>query len=263
MNYYNEFDPFAAQWLRNLIKAGLIPDGLVDERSITEVDATDLAGFNQCHFFAGIGGWSRALDLAGWDPARCVWTGSCPCQPFSVAGKRKGLDDARHLWPEFFRLIRQCRPATVFGEQVASAKLWLDGVCTDLEGVGYAFGAALLPACAVDAKHIRKRVWFVAHALGGELWEQPGRSGRADREGPPLFTDDGSQRPLAYADSQPSVRTTIPRQEHDTWDPEPDFCRVVDGIPSKVVEPFLRGFGNSIVPQIAAEFIRSCPLTTN
>ena len=118
--YYNEFDPFAAAWLRELIKEGLIADGEVDERSIVDVRPGELRGFTQCHFFAGIGGWSYALRLAGWDDDRPVWTGSCPCQPFSAAGARRGTADERHLWPEFYRLIFACRPPVVFGEQVAS-----------------------------------------------------------------------------------------------------------------------------------------------
>lgn len=112
--YYNEIDPFAAQWLRELIKAGHIAPGEVDTRSIENVAADDLAGFTQCHFFAGIGTWSYALRCAGWPDDRPVWTGSCPCQPFSAAGKRKGTADERHLWPAFFRLISQCRPDVIF-----------------------------------------------------------------------------------------------------------------------------------------------------
>ena len=121
MNYYNEFDPKAAAWLRQLIAAGLIPPGEVDTRSITDVSPNDLRPFMQCHFFAGIGGWPLALQLAGWPATRPVWTGSCPCQPFSSAGKQLGTADERHLWPVFANLIRECRPSVVFGEQVASA----------------------------------------------------------------------------------------------------------------------------------------------
>ena len=133
--YYNEIDPFAAQWLRELIKAGHIAPGEVDTRSIENVAADDLAGFTQCHFFAGIGTWSYALRCAGWPDDRPVWTGSCPCQPFSAAGKRKGTADERHLWPSFFRLISQCRPDVIFGEQVASPDglAWLDIISSDLE----------------------------------------------------------------------------------------------------------------------------------
>jgi len=119
--YYNEIDPYAAQWLRNLIAAGHIAPGDVDERSIEDVFPDELAGYTQCHFFAGIGLWSLALRKSGWPDDRPVWTGSCPCQSFSSAGKGKGFDDERHLWPAWFELIRECRPRVIFGEQVASA----------------------------------------------------------------------------------------------------------------------------------------------
>jgi DNA (cytosine-5)-methyltransferase 1 len=179
-SYYNEHDPFAAAWLRELIKAGVIADGEVDERSITDVRADDLWGFVQCHFFAGIGGWSYALRLAGWPDHRPVWTGSCPCQPFSGAGKRKGGDDDRHLWPHWARLIGECRPVKIFGEQVESAIAhgWLDAVFDDLEREGYACGPACLPAASVGAFHRRQRVWFVAESDGGES-----RNGHVQRSG--------------------------------------------------------------------------------
>lgn len=162
--YYNEIEPYAAQWLRNLIDKGLIARGEVDERSIVDVRPDDLRGFRQAHFFAGLGGWSHALRLAGWPDDREIWTGSCPCQPFSAAGKRLGTDDPRHLWPHFFRLIRSARPAVVMGEQVAGAAGygWFDGVRSDLEAEGYASRAVDVPACAVDAPHIRSRLYWIA-----------------------------------------------------------------------------------------------------
>ncbi len=167
--YYNENDPFAAAWLRELIKAKLIADGEVDDRSIELVRPDDLRGFVQCHFFAGIGGWSYALRLAGWPDDRAVWTGSCPCQPFSAAGAQVGGDDPRHLWPTWFWLIRKRRPDVLFGEQVDGAVNhgWFDLVCDDLEREGYATGAASLPAASVGAFHLRQRLYFVAHAAGG------------------------------------------------------------------------------------------------
>ena len=167
MNYYNEHDKNAAAWLRELIKEQLIPDGYVDERSIKDVATTDLRGYSQHHFFAGIGGWSAALDLARWPRNRPVFSGSCPCQSFSVAGKRKGFADARDLWPVWFELIRECRPAILFGEQVESAIRygWLDRVRADLEGCGYAVGSAVLPACGVGSPHIRHRLFWVAQRL--------------------------------------------------------------------------------------------------
>jgi DNA (cytosine-5)-methyltransferase 1 len=163
--YYNEIDPYAAQWLRNLIDRGIIAPGEVDTRSVLEVRASDLKGFTQCHFFAGIAGWSYALRLAGWPDDRPVWTGSCPCQPFSAAGKGKASGDERHLWPHWFELIRACRPPVIFGEQVEAAIGWgwLDLVYSDLEEEGYSVGAAVLPACSVGAPHIRQRLWFVGH----------------------------------------------------------------------------------------------------
>ncbi|HEX7687316.1 MAG TPA: DNA cytosine methyltransferase [Burkholderiaceae bacterium] len=164
--YYNEIDPYAAEWLRNLIAAGHIAPGEVDQRSIEDVHPDDLRGFTQCHFFAGIGVWSYALRRAGWADDRPVWTGSCPCQPFSAAGQGAGFDDERHLWPAFFHLIRERRPAKIIGEQVASkdAEPWLDLVQDDLEGVGYAFGAVPFPSAGVGAPHIRDRLYWVADA---------------------------------------------------------------------------------------------------
>lgn len=134
MRYFNEHDPFAAAWLRELY-----PDATVDERSIADVEAADLVGFNHVALFGGIGGWQYALELAGWNSTRPVFTGSCPCQPFSVAGRGRGTADERHLWPEMRRLIATCRPDTIFGEQVASAagRVWLGEVRFDLENIEY------------------------------------------------------------------------------------------------------------------------------
>lgn len=177
--YYNEIEPYAARWLRNLISAGEIAPGEVDERDIRDVRPDELAGFTQCHFFAGIGIWSHALRSAGWDDDRPVWTGSCPCQPFSSAGGRKGTADERHLWPHWFHLIEQCRPETIYGEQVASKDglAWLDLVQTDLEGTGHAFWPFDLCAASLGAPHIRQRLWFVASRLGNADREHTRRLG--------------------------------------------------------------------------------------
>jgi len=197
--YYNEHEPYAVEWLRNLIKQGLIADGEVDGRSIVDVRADDLGKFTQCHFFAGIGVWSYALRLAGWPDDRPVWTGSCPCQPFSAAGKGAGFADERHLWPEFYRLISECRPPVVFGEQVASKDGlgWLDTVQSDMEASGYAFGAADLCAAGIGAPHIRQRLWFVgerlADAADARLEERVGREvlQRSQIERPERFCTSG------------------------------------------------------------------------
>ena len=166
--YYNEIDPFAAAWLRRLIAAGKIAPGEVDERSIEDVSADDLAGFRQCHFFAGIGGWSLAVRQAGVPDDYPVWTGSCPCQPFSTAGTGKAMEDERHLWPDFARLIEERGPAIVFGEQVSNkaAGPWLDSVQADLEAMDYAFACISFPSASVGAPHIRDRAYWIAESAG-------------------------------------------------------------------------------------------------
>lgn len=182
MILYNEVDAFAAQWIRNAMAQGLMAPGLVDETDVRQLAVPrDIV---QLHAFAGIGVWSHALSMAGWPDDVPVWTGSCPCQPFSAAGRKKGFDDARHLWPAWFRLIRASRPPIVFGEQVASPDglRWLDAVFADLEGAGYSCEAFDLCAAGFGAPHIRQRLYFVAFAdvqrrqgLGVQLRERQSR----------------------------------------------------------------------------------------
>ena len=283
MNYYNEWDKFAAEWLKQLIKDGLIPDGEVDNRSIADVEPSELTGFTQCHFFAGIGGWSRALQLAGWSSDRPVWTGSPPCQSFSTAGKGKGKDDERHLWPVFFNLIRECQPTAVFGEQVAAAIRhgWLDDLQDDFEAEGYASGAVVLPSGSIGAYHKRDRLFFVADSIN----ERPqGRiQGREDSQREDINGHtgcSGSTDTLGNPDSnRPQERheaaeTAGHRDSIDSagfWsDSQTIYCRdgkcrpiptesalfpLADGIPNRV--GILRGAGNAIVPQAAAEIIKA------
>jgi DNA (cytosine-5)-methyltransferase 1 len=238
--YFNEIDPYPAGWLR-----GAFPGSMVDERSIADVGAEDVAGAERAHFFAGIGGWELALDLAGWDRGRPVWTGSCPCQPFSAAGRQGGASDERHLWPEFFRLIRECRPGVVFGEQVASAvgHGWLDAVASDVEGIGYAFAAAVLGAHSVGAPHLRQRIYWVASA-DAQRPRGTGLVAGADTRavGPWAGCRDTDMRSLIDAPFEPG----------DRW-PQPLLRRMDDGVPGRLDR--LRAFGNAIVPQTAAEFV--------
>lgn len=334
-HYYNEWDKGAAAWLRELINNKLIPYGYVDERSITEVTPSDLEGFTQCHFFAGIGGWPLALQLAGVPESTRLWTGSPPCQPFSVAGQSLGFDDERHLAPAFLRLIRECNPELLFGEQVAAAigKHWLDFVFLNLEEKGYACGSAVLPACSIGAPHKRDRLFFGAvadasnsqrkqqqneqcagvqltHIAEKERWDRlgvnsAGLRGMADtddtrpqgREGMRECADQQSagagsmESWMAYAageyDNQQygsaneRRRTNNPEQtwiggsdnsanpHHGFWSDtdwlgcrdgkfmpvEPGSFPLANGIPARVGR--LRGYGNAIVPQVAAEFVKA------
>lgn len=253
--YYNEIDPFAAQWLRNLIAGGYIPQGDVDERSIVDVRPSDLAGYIQCHFFAGIGGWSCALNLAGWPASRQVWTGSCPCQPFSAVNKRgRGEDDDKHLWPELLRLITQCRPPIIFGEQIARGlgPQWLARVRSDLEAASYAVGCANLPAGGFAAPQKRERNWFVAMGDAESIgWRQGFRAVEGSAgSGPALGQSASASTGVLWADFEAA-------RGHD------GKCRRIKpgaqllghGISNRVAT--LRGFGNAIVPAVAAHFIRS------
>ena len=142
--YYNDNDQAVCLWLEELIRQGHLPPGDVDCRSILEVQPDDLSGYDQCHFFAGIGGWAHALDLAGVPRDTPLWTGSAPCQPFSVAGQQKGYEDERHLAPAWLGLIAERRPPVIFGEQVASpaARKWLADLRSEMEALGYRVGAA-------------------------------------------------------------------------------------------------------------------------
>ena len=282
-SYYNENDRFAASWLRNLIASGHIAPGDVDERSIVDVRASDLAKYTQCHFFAGIGGWPHALRLVGWPDGRPVWTGSCPCQPFSTAGKHKGFDDERHLWPVFFNLIRERRPAIVFGEQVARASEWLRLVRSDLEKVEYAVGAMPIEAASAGADHRRDRFWFVANHMGdavcqgpqGHAWDGYPRPKRPRAIG--SASTPGGEFHLANSESDDKRRPGQSDKSHSSQiqagrlrAAENDFDWVVGadgkarrvkrgirllahGVPNRV--GLLRGFGNAIDPRPAAAFI--------
>lgn len=292
--YYNEIDPYCAQWLRNLISAGHIAAGDVDTRSIVDVRADDLKGYRQCHFFAGIGGWSLALRLAAWPDDRPVWTGSCPCQPFSVAGKGKAFNDERHLWPAWFSLIAECHPPVIFGEQVEAAIGWgwLDAVFADLEAEGYACGTSVLPACSVGAPHIRQRCYLVADGDGDGRTEQ--RScGLLDRERPAQRhnTDgcgkdgvdlvdaikprleghaghgvDRDQPGRIRADETGSIAATgsdgfwsdaiwLPCRDGKARPAKPGIFPLAHGVPARVGK--LRAAGNAISPQVAEAFIRA------
>lgn len=228
--FYNEIDPYAGRWLRNLMFKGHIAKGTVDERSITELTAADVAGPGQAHFFAGIGVWSHALRLAGWPDEFNVWSGSCPCQPFSDAGDGDGFGDDRHLWPAWFPLIEQRRPLVIVGEQVASAAglAWFDAVSADLEGAGYAVAAFDLPAAGVGAPHRRQRLYFGAARLDAAdeirsgladstaARREGGAGGGSDRSGVGADCEDG--RGVAHAHSLEPRRNTRAADRAETED---------------------------------------------
>lgn len=249
--YYNEFDPYAAQWLRNLIAEGLISPGEVDERSIVDVHADDLKGFTQCHFFAGIGGWSYALRLAGWSDYRAVWTGSCPCQPLSSAGKQKGHLDERHLWPAFFDLIAECAPSEIFGEQVAGADglRWMSAVRSDLEGHGYACGIASLPGFFAGSPQQRQRLYWLASAngTGFDRFAQP------DEQQETGVCASWRNYPDGCGSAVWSSAVAMEGADGTRRLLSPGIELLADGLSQGMGQ--LRAYGNAIVPQVAAEVI--------
>ena len=283
---YNEIDDYAVHWLRALISQGHVAPGRVERTGIEHLRPEHVANAKQAHFFAGIGVWSHALRLAGWPDDRPVWTGSCPCQPFSAAGARTGEEDARHLWPAWFALIRECRPSVIFGEQVASksGRYWLDAVSADLETLGYAVGSADLCAASVGAPHIRQRLFWVAVAnrdgrqefsatrihVDGQRRDNASRRGSAvglgDSDGPRsqigqrVRLDNASK----LATSERAGAATSGFWADAEWincsdgvarPVEPGLAPLVNGAAGRVGK--LRGYGNAIVAPLAAQFVRS------
>lgn len=331
--YYNEFDKNAAAWLRELISDDLIAPGDIDDRSIVDVDYKDLKGYTQHHFFAGIGGWSYALRLAQWPDNKPVWTASLPCQPFSTAGKQLGKQDERHLLPHFLELVKQCKPETIFGEQVERAigHGWLDDLQAAMETEGYAVGHCVLGAHSIGAAHIRQRLYWMADSNIRQCVREDKelQSGRIAIDSGGTFSWLGISNSTG---SQQRIETSETARYRDTIEPAGDvngmgnteydgriasqikgsnesavrhseagkncasefegasssssiswlYCRdgkyrpiesglkpLVDGVPRGMVHSSdprntqearairLKGYGNAIVPQVAAEFIRA------
>lgn len=252
--FYNENDPEMAAWLRELIARDLIPRGVVDERDAREIAPAELLEFDQVHLFAGIGGWPRAFRLAGWPDDRPVWSGSCPCQPYAGPGAGRGDDDERNLWWAFRWQLEQCRPVAVFGEQVAlsAGREWLAGIRFDLDLLGYDVGAADLPASGLGSPQKRQRLFWVgctdrtrreAVRRAGETWQESEPRLLADRPGAGTAT-------RSWDDAE-----TIECRDGNRRRIGPGIKPVANGVPAGMVR--LRGYGNAIVPQLAAEFINA------
>ncbi|QNT79267.1 DNA cytosine methyltransferase [Entomobacter blattae] len=277
---YNDTDRNANAWLAEIIKNHLLPDGDINEGSISEITPDEVSGYTQCHFFSGIGGWPYALQLAGWPEDMPIWTGSCPCQPYSVAGKKQGDNDTRHLWPDLFRLIKANRPPVVMGEQVAGklGYAWFDGVCADLEGEGYTCRAVDIPSCAVNAPHIRNRLYWIAMANtdsqrlkecfrekpnGQEQLRTPNLDDMADsnsigqQEGKRDMQDAGYGKVFAttYDSFWDNWVPVTSKLDGKTRRAEPTIPLLVDGLSGRVA--LMRGYGNAIVPPLAAQVIRA------
>ena len=182
--------------------------------------------------------------------------GGFPCQPFSLAGKRRGKDDDRYLWPEVVRCLDTLRPTWFIGENVPGIiNLALDQVCADLDGLGYQVWPVCVPACAVDAPHQRQRIWIIAHTT--EWWRCPAdesfRTGSRGEIGDnatisnPLTFGQQEQRQSITDDSRRELARV--RTKHGArWPSEPVIQRVAHGVPARVDR--LKGLGNAVVPQV-------------
>lgn len=247
--YYNEIDPHAAQWLRNLIAAGHIAPGDVDQRSVADVTPGDLAGYAQCHFFAGIGGWSLAFRRAGIPDSYPAWSASCPCPPWSRARiwhtETAGKKDDRDLWPKFFPLVKALRPVALFGEQVAGKKVepWIRRTRKNLESLEYEFVGKTIKAKDQGSPQGRERFYFSTDlgSAGGQGLVARGSAGEAR---PWRWRGEADLRAIAKNPFKPG----------DCW-PQPLIRRGHDGISARVAE--LRAYGNAIDPWVAAAFIAS------
>ena len=311
--FYNDIELFCVEWLKNLSDAGKIVPGTVSAKNIKEINSEDLVGFRQAHFFAGLGGWSYAARLAGWPDRRELWTGSCPCQPFSTSGKGRGTADDRHLWPDFFRLIRERKPSVIFGEQVAGelGLSWLDLVFTDLESEGYACGAVILGAHSLGAPHKRQRIYWMSRRISGrvddadsggihseECADSIGKIGEGQStgnqysspasesiaspavQGPrgDVYTESEleNQEGEKEAGGNSGVRTDVDGYGNQQSKDITEYWRSVEGIKcadgkTRLIKPGLlpladgiptrvgrnRAYGNAIVPQVAASFIKA------
>ncbi|WP_159731612.1 DNA cytosine methyltransferase [Methylosinus sp. Ce-a6] len=292
--YYNENDEHSAETLRNLMKMGRIANGYVDTRSIEKVSASDLVGYSQCHFFAGIGVWSHALRESGWRDDMPIWTGSCPCQDHSSIGRRRGNGGERHLWPTWFNLIEACRPFVIVGEQVSNyltigpasgrrkksvrvahdqvdahdGRAWIDVVCDDLEAAHYAVGAVAAPACGFGAPQKRERLYWFAEAgsvadpaSDEERWAR----GRGARGAGAIGRRGATKQPEPVGGYWRGAKW-VPCADGKVRPTRPGVRPLVDGSAPRMarrgaeeedIAEILRGYGNALVAPQAIEFIRA------
>ena len=257
--------------------------------------------------FSGIGGFDLAAEWMGWENVfHCEWndfgqrvlqyywpnadsftditksdfrkyngtidilTGGFPCQPYSAAGKRKGKEDQRHLWPEMLRAIREISPSFVVGENVRGLTNWngglvFDEVCFELESIGYQVAPVIIPACAVNAPHKRERIWFVAYS---ECFRYNGQSQKTGsnntREEWELEKNVGHNGNYVRGEIE-RYSTNFGKSNWKEFPTQSPVCSRNDGIPtgldgitfSKWRNESIKAYGNAIVPQVAYQIFKA------
>jgi len=263
--------------------------------------------------FSGIGGFDLAAEWMGWDNKfHCEWnefgqkvlnhywpnaesftditktdftkyygtvdiiTGGFPCQPYSSAGKRKGKEDERHLWPQMLRAIREVSPRFVVGENVRGLTNWNGGmvfeeVCAELESYGYQVAPVIIPACAVNAPHRRERIWFVAYAESVRRDSRGGRCGQDIKKNENGICEYRSKR------GEMGPKSERHSQERDVTKPgdwrefptKSPVCRGNDGLSGELDgitfpkwrNESIKAYGNAIVPQVAYQIFKAIEKT--
>jgi DNA (cytosine-5)-methyltransferase 1 len=264
--------------------------------------------------FSGIGGFDLAAEWMGWENLfNCEWeefprkvlkhhfpnakqygdikefnaatyagridilTGGFPCQPYSIAGERKGREDERHLWPEMLRVVRECSPRYIVGENVRGLVNWSGGlvfeeVCADLEACGYSVQPFILPACAVNAPHRRDRVWFVANRndrngkeerlqTGGQVdvYGIKGNRNATHTNGKLLEHRNGKRATAKRTDQEKRTQPLNGTRDWETFPTISPLCGGDDGLPKRLDgitfpkwrRESIKAYGNAIVPQVA------------
>jgi DNA (cytosine-5)-methyltransferase 1 len=231
----------------------------------------------------------KEFDATEYNGRVDVLSGGFPCQPFSLAGQRKGSEDERYLWKEMLRVIRECNPRWIVGENVRGIVNWSNGlvfeeVCADLEAIGYSVQSFIIPACATGAPHRRDRVWIVAHSdnIGtssrlGEVQSKDGEIPKRNNDAQPSNPNTSVTSHTNSATSK-SERINRPKEEQpirqgsdevrNRWEDfptVPPICGGDDGLPKELDgitfpkwrSESIKGYGNAIVPQVAHRIFES------
>lgn len=182
-----------------------------------------------------------------------IITGGFPCQPFSIAGRKKGTEDDRDLWPEMLRVIQEFQPTWIIGENVANfVNMAFQRTKTDLESEGYEVQPLILPACSVGAPHKRDRVWILAYAQSIESYERTNAKHSETRGLQRSLGRKSSDAPNTKSIRQPGCEV---EQYLRQWQSEPTLGRVANGVPNRVDR--LKSLGNAIVPQVAYHILKA------